>query len=115
MARGATGDVGQVVVPDLVGLVVPEARRKGHEAGLVVVSADPDGAPLGGLTWPGIWIVTAQHPAPGARLSRWDNLVIEFEERRGGEGAGDREPRIPLPDLGTLAAELPPPVEHGKP
>jgi hypothetical protein len=82
MAGGAPGDVGQVVVPDLVGLGVPEARRKGHEAGLVVVSADPDGTPLGGLTWPGIWIVTAQHPAPGARLSRWDNLVIEFEELR---------------------------------
>jgi hypothetical protein len=82
MAGGAPGDVGQVVVPDLVGLPVPEARRKGHEAGLVVVSADPDGTPLGELTWPGIWIVAAQHPAPGARLSRWDNLVIEFEELR---------------------------------
>ena len=105
----------QVLVPDLVGMTVPEARRKGHEAGLVVVSADPDGPPLGGLTWPGTWIVTAQHPAPGARLSQWDNLVIEFEERRGGEGAGDREPRIPLPDPGALAAELPPPTEPGKP
>ena len=83
MVRGATGDVGQVVVPDLVRMVVPQARRKGHEAGLVVVSADPDGTPLGGLTWPGTWIVTAQQPASGARLSRWDNLVIEFEERRG--------------------------------
>ena len=79
---GAPGDVGQVVVPDLVGLAVPEARRKGHEAGLVVVSADPDGTPLGGLTWPGIWTVTAQHPAPGARLGRWDTVVIEFEELR---------------------------------
>ena len=88
MARGGPGDAGQLEVPDLVGMTVPEARRKGHEAGLVVVSADPDGPPLGGLTWPGTWIVTAQHPAPGARLSQWDNLVIEFEERRGGEGAG---------------------------
>jgi hypothetical protein len=113
MARDATGDAGQVVVPNLVGMVVHEARQKGHEAGLVVVSADPDGTPLGGLTWPGTWIVTAQHPAPGARLSRWDNLVIEFEERRGGEGAGDREPRTPLPDLGTLAAELPRPADPG--
>ena len=115
MARGRPGEVGRVEVPDLVGMAVPEARRKGHEAGLVVVSADSDGPPLGGLTWPGTWIVTAQHPAPGAWLSRWDNLVIEFEERRGGEGAGDREPRIPLPGPGALAAELPPPVEPGKP
>jgi hypothetical protein len=115
MARGGPGEAGQVEVPDLVGMAVPEARRKGHEAGLVVVSADPDGPPLGGLTWLGTWIVTAQHPALGARLSRWDNLVIEFGERRGGEGAGDREPRIPLPDPGALAAELPPPVEPGNP
>lgn len=115
VARCGPDEAGQVEVPDLVGMAVLEARRKGHEADLVVVSAHPDGPPLGGLTWPGTWIVTAQHPAPGARLSRWDNLVIEFEERRGGEGAGDREPRIPLPDQGALAAELPPPVEPGNP
>lgn len=42
------------------------------------------------------------------------NVVIEFEELRGGEGAGDREPRIPLPDLGALAAEAEPPAERGK-
>jgi hypothetical protein len=115
MARGGPGDAGQVEVPDLVAMTVSEARRKGHEAGLVVVSADPDGPPLGGLTWPGTWIVTAQHPAPGARLSWWDNLVIEFGERRGGEGAGDRDPRIPLPGPGALAAELPPPAKPRKP
>jgi hypothetical protein len=114
MARRGAGDTGQVEVPDLAGMMVADARRKGHEAGLVVVSADPDGAPLAGLTWPGIWIVTAQHPAPGTRLSRWDNLRIEFEELRGGEGAGDREPRIPLPDPGALAAEAEPPAGPGK-
>jgi len=64
----------------------------------------------GGLTWPGTWTVTAQRPAPGARLGRWDNLVIEFGERRGGEGAEDRQPPIPLPDPGALAAEPPPPT-----
>jgi hypothetical protein len=90
MARGGSSDTGHVEVPDLVGMIVADARRKGHEAGLVVVSADPDGPPLGGLTWLGTWIVTAQHPAPGVRLKRWDNVVIEFEELRGGEGAGDR-------------------------
>jgi hypothetical protein len=43
MARGDPGDIGQVEVPDLVGMIVSEARRKGHEAGLVVISADADG------------------------------------------------------------------------
>jgi hypothetical protein len=80
MARGGSSDTGHVEVPNLVGMIVADARRKGHEAGLVVVSADPDGPPLGGLTWPGTWIVTAQHPAPAVRLNRWDNVVIEFED-----------------------------------
>jgi PASTA domain len=106
MARSSPGDSGQVELPNLAGMTVADARQNGHEAGLVVVSAHPDGPPLGGLTWPGTWIVTAQHPPPGVRLNRWDNVMIEFEELRGGEEAGDREPRIPLPDPGALAAEL---------
>ena len=85
-------------------------RPESRWAGLLVISADPDGPPLGGLTWPGIWIVTGQHRLARIRLCRWDNVVIEFEELRGGEGAGDREPRIPLPDTGALASELEPPA-----
>jgi hypothetical protein len=103
----------QAEVPQLVGMSVADARQAGHQAGLVVVSANVDGPPLGGLTWPGIWIVTAQHPAPGTWLPRWDNVVIEFEELRGGEGAGDREPRIPLPDPGVLAVAIEPPDQPG--
>jgi hypothetical protein len=74
-------------VPDLVGMVVREARTVGHRAGVVVTSADLDGPPLGALTWPGTWVVTAQRPAAGTRLTRWDTVVIEFEEIPGGEGA----------------------------
>ena len=105
----------QVQVPVLVGMVVREARNAGHQAGVVVVSADIDGPPLGSLTWPGVWIVTAQHPAAGAWVQRWDNVVIEFAELPGGEAAGDREPLSPRPDAGGLAAEVPspPPAEGG--
>jgi hypothetical protein len=39
--------------------------------------------------------------------------MIKFEELRGGEGAGDREPRMPLPDLGGLAAAMEPPDQPG--
>lgn len=106
MGHAAQGEMGRVEVPRLVGMVVADARQTGHQAGVVVVSADIDGPPLGGLTWPGIWIVIAQFPAPGTWLSRWDNVVIEFEELRGGEEAGDREPRMPLPDPGALVAEM---------
>lgn len=81
MAQSEPDSAGLMEVPDLVGMIVWDARRKGHEAGLVVISADPDGPPLGALTWPGTWIVTAQRPVPGTRLRRWDTVVIEFEER----------------------------------
>jgi len=52
---------GGVVVPDLVGLSVDEARDLGHQAAVVVVATDVDGPALGALTWPGVWIVTRQN------------------------------------------------------
>jgi hypothetical protein len=113
MERGGGRVAGEVEVPQLVGMVVPDARTAGHQAGVVVVSGDVDGPPLGGLTWPGVWIVTGQRPVAGTRVPRWENVVIEFEELRGGEHAGDREPRIAPPDLGSLSAELESPDEPG--
>jgi hypothetical protein len=46
------GEADQVMVPMVVGMTVVDARQAGHRAGLVVVSADVDGPPLGALTWP---------------------------------------------------------------
>jgi hypothetical protein len=80
MARGSGRDADRVQVPMLVGMVVREARSAGHRSGVVVVSGDVDGPPLGGLTWPGVWVVTAQRPAPGTWVTRWDNVVIDFRE-----------------------------------
>jgi hypothetical protein len=85
------------VVPDLVGLPVEEARQVATEAGVVPTSADPDGPPLAALTWPGRYVVTAQEPGPGAAPLRWDGVVVAV--RRDDGGAGDREPRLPRPDL----------------
>ena len=86
MERGAA----LVQVPLLVGMVVRDARNAGHQAGVVVVSSDVDGPPLGALTWPGVWIVTAQCPVAGTWMPRWENVVIQFEERPAGETARDR-------------------------
>jgi hypothetical protein len=69
---GGSGHADQVEVPDLVGMTVADARQAGHHAGLVVISGDPDGIPLGGVAWPGVWVVTAQHPIAATRLNRWD-------------------------------------------
>ena len=92
-------------VPHLVGLTVPEARERGHEAGVVVTSRDVDGPPLGALTWPGTWVVTGQAPAAGARVRRAAVVMIDFEEYPDAGGAGDREPRHPLPRRDELEAD----------
>jgi hypothetical protein len=106
MPHGSSREAGQVMVPMLVGMTVADARQAGHQARLVVVSADVDGPPLRALTWPGTWIVTTQRPAAGTWLPGGENVVIEFRELPGGEAAGDREPRTPLPDPGALTAEM---------
>jgi hypothetical protein len=95
-------------VPHLVGLTALQARKTGHDAGVVVISHDADGPPLGALTWPGTWIVTAQDPTAGRRVCRGATVVIDFEEYPDAGGAGDREPRNPLPRRDELKAD---PVE----
>lgn len=99
------GSADEVTVPHLVGLTVSLARRVAWEAGVVVAAADPDGPPLGALTWPGVWVVTAQHPEPGARLRRLGSMVVEFREWSPGDDAGVREPRSPVLPLDALSAE----------
>lgn len=92
-------------VPHLVGLTVNQARKTGHEAGVVVTARDVDGPPLGALTWPGTWIVTAQDPTAGQRVQRGAAVVVEFEEYPDAGGAGDREPRRPLPRRDAFKAD----------
>ena len=109
MERAGAHDADQVQMPSLIGMAVRQARDAGHRAGVVVVSADLGGPPLGVLTWPGVWTVTAQRPAAGAWVPRWGNVAIDFEERHGGGAGGDREPRIPPACPSALAAEAEPP------
>ena len=101
-------DAERVEVPNLVGLTVPVARLVGHEIGIVVTSADLDGPPLGALTWPGTWVVTAQDSMSGHRLPRGAVVTIKFEKFPDDGGAGDREPRRPLPQPHVLHAERDP-------
>ncbi|MGW2643114.1 PASTA domain-containing protein [Streptomyces sp. NPDC001348] len=108
------GNADEVTVPDLVGLIVTHARDVAWAAGLVIAADDPDGPPVRALTWPGVWVVTAQRPAPGSRMRRRGSLVVEFKELPD-DGAGDREPRRPPPELNVLAAEPAPEADLGQP
>lgn len=106
-------NVARVTVPLLVGLTVREARKAGHDSRVVVTSADLDGPPLGALTWPGTWIVTAQRPIAGSHVEPGSTVIIEFEERPGGGGPGDCEPRAPFPEPPMMRAERDEPDEPG--
>jgi hypothetical protein len=99
---------GRVEVPNLIGLPVSIARKIGHDAGVVVTTKDLDGPPLGALTWPGTWVVTAQDPATGHLLLRGALVTIEFEKFPDDGRAGDREPRRPMPRPEVLRAERDP-------
>jgi hypothetical protein len=83
-----------VTVPNVVGMAWDKARRALHEVGLIGVSPDPDGPPLGALGWPD-GVVTDQSPESGAKVAPGSAVTLWIE--RGG-GSGVREPRRPTPD-----------------
>ncbi|WP_198588162.1 hypothetical protein [Geodermatophilus chilensis] len=93
-----------VVVPDVVGLEVGRAHRVAQAAGVALAPPDPDGPPLGALTWPGEYVVTAQTPVGGSVVHRWDSVVVRFVAA-GGTAGGD-EPRRPPPHAPPAAAPL---------
>jgi hypothetical protein len=94
-----------VVVPAVVGLEVRRAERVAGDAGVALAQSDPDGPPLGALTWPGAYVVTAQSPPAGSVVHRWDSVVVRFAAAGDGT-AGDREPRRPSPQAPPAAAPL---------
>ncbi|WP_199192999.1 PASTA domain-containing protein [Amycolatopsis sp. BJA-103] len=79
-------------MPDFVGRQALDAWLTGHDAGLTLQGPDPDSPHplLNGL-------VAAQVPAPGTRLPRWGVVTVWITG--GGDPAGVREPRRPLPNL----------------
>ncbi len=89
----------------MIGVDVGEAQRVARASGLVLSSGAQDGPPLSELTWPGVWVVTAQLPPARTAVDRGSVVLVEFERLPGAGGAGDREPRRPLPAPDELRAE----------
>ena len=100
-----------VEVPNVVGMRLSDARRVAHSAGVVLAQPDSDGPPLAALTWPLEYIATSQDPHPGARLWRWDSVVVSWRALDRGDPARVREPRRPLPGPGDVAMALPEPLD----
>jgi hypothetical protein len=92
-------------VPNVVGMSSAQARDALDGVGLVAVSPDPDGPPLG-FVHPGI-VVTDQSPESGARVPTGTHVRLWTSSGRGG-GAGVREPLRPKPEPpeGQAVADL---------
>ena len=98
----------EVVVPAVVGLTVRDAIEYANWAE-VGIGRGPDGPPLESLVYPcDEFVVTSQTPPPGTRLHRYETVIVEWAPI-GGDAAGVREPRRPLPPTFSLKAarELP--------
>ena len=74
---------GQVITPDVVGMLVEDARKAAQAACLVLAPFDPDGPPLGARTWHLFATVTSQVPPPGTALNRWESLVVDWSSDQG--------------------------------
>lgn len=93
----------RIVIPDLVGAIVIGAQRQAELTGFTLVIADPPADPAT-LRMSARWVVDGQEPPAGASRFRGDTVVVTLR-RDGGDGAGDREPRRPVPP--RLAARAP--------
>ena len=102
MVIGPWDDV--AVVPAVVGLTVRDAIEYAGWA-KVGIGRSPDGPPLESLLYPcDEYVVTSQSPPPGTRLRRYETVTVEWAPI-GGDGAGVREPRRPMPPTAQMQAE----------
>ncbi len=84
-----------VVVPNVIGLTWPDARRVLQDVDLVAVGVDPDGPPLSASS-PSAQ-VRDQSPESGAKVPIRSHVTLWMSDNGGGS-AGVREPRRPRPD-----------------
>lgn len=107
----------RIVIPDLVGAIVVGAQRQAELTGFTLVIADPPADPAT-LRMSARWVVAAQEPPGGSSRFRGDTVVITLR-RDGGDGAGDREPRRPVPPRlaarATLDGDAPTPLDRTLP
>jgi hypothetical protein len=89
----------RVTVPDVAGLPFHVGRDVANDAGVHLANPDPDGPPIGALAWPGLFYITAQRPAAGTIVFRWDSVTVEIVAH------GDSESNVWRKHPGTPPAD----------
>ena len=84
----------RVTVPDVVGLPFHVGRDIAAEFGVALANPDPDGPPISGLAWPGLFYITSQSPSPGTELYRDDSVTVEIVDHGGAENRALRNPSV---------------------
>jgi len=87
----------RIVIPDLQGLILSAALNRATEIGFALAV---EGPPLHfeALLSSGRWAVARQEPQMGSDRFLGDTVVVVLAHDGPG-GAGDREPRNPLPRI----------------
>lgn len=98
-----------MTVPDVVGLPFHIGTDVAAEAGVTLANPDPDGPPIGLLTWPGLDYIVRQETAPGALLYEWDLVGVEVVKHG---DVLDREPATPRQSPPVDAAHAKPEPEQ---
>jgi hypothetical protein len=93
----------RVTVPDVVGLPFHIGRDLATRSGVTLANSDPDGPPIGALAWPGLFYITAQSPAAGTEVYRWDSVAVEIVEH-GVEGRDAVREPSPVPESDVARA-----------
>ncbi|MGV8858365.1 PASTA domain-containing protein [Rhodoglobus sp.] len=84
----------RVTAPDVVGLPFHVGRDIAAEFGVALASPYPDGPPISGLAWPGLFYITSQNPSPGTELYRDDSVIVEIVDHGGAENRALRNPSV---------------------
>ncbi|MEO7124367.1 MAG: PASTA domain-containing protein [Lacisediminihabitans sp.] len=96
----------RVTVPDVVGLPFHIGRDRAAGCGVTLANPDPDGPPISGLAWPGLFYITSQNPPAGTEVYRWDSVTVEIVEYgEAGRGSLSNSPVMPPADAAHASTE----------
>ncbi len=95
----------RVTVPDVVGMQFELGRELAVAAGVKLANPDPDGPPIAGLAWRGLYYISQQSPAPGTVVYEWDSVAV-YLVKHGDSPEPSRTSPHPRPPMDAAHAQV---------